>query len=113
MLSHIGLQRGIDVRVRRWGCAWIVLVLPACFHPFYDHPACGFGDTSRRAAGAGNLWYATRASAAVDFGPPQLVPSVNSDLDDGDPVLSADGCELYFASNRAGKYHLFRVRVMN
>jgi hypothetical protein len=74
--------------------------------------------SSRRPAGAGlgatNLWYATRPSAATDFGLPQLVPSVNSDLDDGDPVLSADGCEVYFASTRAGgKYHLFHARVMN
>jgi hypothetical protein len=74
--------------------------------------------SSRRPAGAGlgagNLWYATRSSAAADFGQPQLIPSVNSDVDDGDPVLSADGCELYFASTRAGgNYHLFHARVAN
>ena len=72
--------------------------------------------SSRRPAGPGlgatNLWYSTRPSTTADFAPPRLIPSVNSDQEDGDPVLSADGCELYFASRRAGsKYHLFRARV--
>jgi Tol biopolymer transport system component len=73
--------------------------------------------SSLRAAGAGlgatNLWYATRPSAAADFAAPKLIPNVNSDQSDGDPVLSADGCELYFASTRVGgKFHLFRARVV-
>jgi Tol biopolymer transport system component len=67
----------------------------------------------RTASGLGgtNLWYATRPSATGDFSPPQLIPGVNSSVQDGDPMLSADGCELYFASNRAGdgKNHLFRA----
>lgn len=67
----------------------------------------------RTASGLGgtNLWYATRQSATGDFSSPQLIPGVNSSVQDGDPMLSADGCELYFASNRAGdgKYHLFRA----
>lgn len=73
--------------------------------------------SSLRAAGSGlggtNLWYATRPSAADDFTAPQLIPGVNSSVQDGDPMLSADGCELYFASNRAGdgKYHLFRAAM--
>jgi Tol biopolymer transport system component len=72
--------------------------------------------TSKRPAGTGlgatNLWYSTRPSATADFAPPKLIPSVNSDQEDGDPVLSADGCELYFASTRVGgKHHLFRAQV--
>jgi hypothetical protein len=72
--------------------------------------------SSLRSAGTGlgstNLWYSTRPSATADFAPPTLIPSVNSDLEDGDPMLSADGCELYFASRRAGdKFHLFRAAV--
>jgi Tol biopolymer transport system component len=73
--------------------------------------------TSLRAAGAGlggsNLWYATRQNATDDFSPPQLIPGVNSNVQEGDPMLSADGCELYFASNRAGdgNYHLFRATM--
>jgi hypothetical protein len=74
--------------------------------------------SSLRPAGAGlgatNLWYSTRSNATADFAPPKLIPTVNGDQDDGDPVLSADGCELYFASRRiGGTYHLFRTQVMN
>jgi Tol biopolymer transport system component len=63
--------------------------------------------------GGTNLWYATRQSATGDFSPPQLIPGVNSSVQDGDPMLSADGCELYFASNRAGdgKNHLLRAAM--
>ena len=71
--------------------------------------------TSSRAlpgSGASNLWYATRQRASDDFTAPQPIPTVNGDTDDGDPMLSADGCELYFASTRTGgKYHLFRAQV--
>jgi Tol biopolymer transport system component len=36
------------------------------------------------------------------------VPGVNSASNDGDPVLTADGCQLYFASKRnGGDYDLF------
>lgn len=74
--------------------------------------------SSLRPAGTGlartNLWYATRPTAAADFAPPQLIPTVNSDANEGDPFLSADGCELYFSSTRSdGKYHMFRARLMN
>src|SRR5262249_16286705 len=59
-----------------------------------------------------DLYYATRTSATGSFGSPKPVPTVNSDSNDGDPVLSADGCELYFASERdGGKYHLFHATV--
>lgn len=73
--------------------------------------------SSHRPAGAGlgatNLWYATRQSPTADFTAPKLIPNVNGDKDDGDPMLSADGCELYFASTRNGdKYHLFHGLVM-
>jgi hypothetical protein len=60
----------------------------------------------------GDLWYATRATIADSFGTPVKIPSVNSDTNDFDPVLSANGCELYFASTRdGGKFHLFRAQV--
>jgi hypothetical protein len=63
--------------------------------------------------GGTNLWYATRSSATADFAAPKLIPTVNSDQSDGDPMLSADGCELYFASKRlGGGFHLFRAHVM-
>ncbi len=46
---------------------------------------------------AGNLWFATRASAAGTFSAPIAVPDLDTDLDEGDPHLSVDGCRLYFA----------------
>ncbi len=46
-----------------------------------------------------NVWYATRAAATGTFDPPVLVPDINSDLAEGDPHLSTDGCRIYFARN--------------
>jgi Tol biopolymer transport system component len=62
--------------------------------------------------GDANLWYATRPTAADSFGPPTQIPGVNTDAIDFDPVLSGDGCEVYFASNRGGAgLHLFHAQV--
>jgi Tol biopolymer transport system component len=47
--------------------------------------------------GGGNLWYATRGAGAVTFGTPDPIPNVNGNTNEGDPVLSKDGCRLYFA----------------
>jgi hypothetical protein len=44
-----------------------------------------------------NVWYATRAGATGPFDPPKLVPDINTDMPEGDPHLSADGCRIYFA----------------
>lgn len=61
---------------------------------------------------AGELWYATRTTSTGDFGPPEQVPGVSTDSSEFDPVLSPDGCDLYFASNRRdSKYHLFHAQV--
>jgi Tol biopolymer transport system component len=60
---------------------------------------------------AGELWYATRTTSTGNFGMPAQVPGVSTDASEFDPVLSPDGCELYFASNRNGKYHLFHAQV--
>jgi Tol biopolymer transport system component len=73
---------------------------------FSSHRPAGVG------LGASNLWYATRQNPTADFGTPELIPTVNSDEDDGDPMLTADGCELYFSSTRnGGKYHVFHAQI--
>jgi hypothetical protein len=60
----------------------------------------------------GDLRYATRSTATGSFGSPLEIPGVNTDANEFDPVLSADGCELYFASTRRdAKFHLFRADV--
>jgi hypothetical protein len=61
--------------------------------------------------GSADLWYATRTSATGDFGAPVMIPGVNGMADDFDPVLGADGCELYFSSARAGRFHLYRAQI--
>ena len=53
-------------------------------------------------SGAGDLWYATRVSAAAELGAPLAVPGVNTAAPEGDPHLSSDGCRLYFARNLGG-----------
>jgi Tol biopolymer transport system component len=45
----------------------------------------------------GNVYYATRTTATGTFGTPRPVPDINSNLPEGDPHLSVDGCRLYFA----------------
>ena len=64
-----------------------------------------------------DLFYATRSSATGNFGPaaqvPQI-PTVNTPaFSEIDPVLSADGCELYFASDRDTdrRFHLFHAQI--
>ena len=62
--------------------------------------------------GNADVWYATRASATESFGPPVRIPAVNTGAVEFDPVLSADGCEVYFASTRrGGAFHLFHAQV--
>lgn len=68
---------------------------------------------SRRSGGLGgdDIWYATRANAGVAFGTAQLVPVVNGAQEDGDPIVSRDGCTVYFGSNRAGSWDLYQAPV--
>jgi Tol biopolymer transport system component len=61
-----------------------------------------------------DLYYATRSSATGSFGTAVQIPKVNTSSSEIDPVLSQDGCELYFASDRDAdhRFHLFRARIM-
>jgi Tol biopolymer transport system component len=77
-----------------------------------DERVIVFSSNRPNGAGGTDLWFATRSGATGDFGMPRRIPTVNSDKDDGDPMLSADGCELYFASTRkGGDYDLYVARV--
>jgi len=58
-----------------------------------------------------NLWYATRSSAEAEFGTPRAIASLNTTASDGDPMLSADGCELYFSSTRGSERHIYHAVV--
>ncbi|MEJ7603345.1 MAG: hypothetical protein WKG01_35990 [Kofleriaceae bacterium] len=69
--------------------------------------------TSNRAGGEGkrDLWYATRDNRNDAFDSPVHVPTVSGAEEDQDAALSADGCTLYFVSNRDGNRDLFMATV--
>jgi Tol biopolymer transport system component len=73
-----------------------------------DEQVIVFSSTRAGTANAGkNLWFATRPDLVQPFGTPTAVVGVNTNNDDADPFLSADGCRLYFASDRSGNWDLF------
>ena len=89
------------------------------FQPALSHDELVIVFTSNRPIDAElgpSLWYATRQQVTDDFGMPRAIPSVNSHYNDSDPMLSDDGCTLYFASDRddptTGNSNLFRAEVM-
>jgi Tol biopolymer transport system component len=57
-------------------------------------------ESSRSGGGDEDLWMATRTSNTEPFGPPVIVPDLNSNEEDWDPGLSADGGTLVFVSER-------------
>jgi hypothetical protein len=63
--------------------------------------------------GDGDLWYATRSTATGNFRGATRIPTVNTGANEWEPVLSADGCELYFGSDRDADhhFHLFHARI--
>lgn len=61
-------------------------------------PTLYFSSTRPGYGSGGNL-YRSESHGGV-FGVPELVPNVNSMVDDGQPNLSRDGLELYFYSAR-------------
>ncbi len=70
--------------------------------------------SSNRSGGVGNgdLYYATRSNADLPFSAPLPIPTVNSVFGDGDPMLTADGCTLYFSSLRTGgNFDLYTATV--
>lgn len=61
-----------------------------------------------------DLWYAVRRARSAPFSPPIQLSVVNSPAKENEPFISADGCALYFASNRSGvegRADLFVSRV--
>ncbi len=56
------------------------------------------------------LYRATRPDTLSDFGPPELLPELDSGLVEGGPCLSADGLVLLFHSLRDGDSDLWLAR---
>lgn len=70
--------------------------------------------TSSRGGGAGkrDLYYATRPMQQDTFGGATNLPVLNTADDEEDPALSADGCTLYFVSDRDGTLDLWSAAVL-
>ncbi len=58
--------------------------------------------TTDRVSGNGDVWFATRATAAAPFGTPAPVTAVNGDSFETSSAISTDGLTLWFGSDRAG-----------
>lgn len=59
------------------------------------------------AKGNTDIWTATRASVAVDFGAPSNVSELNSTFHEFPGWLSTDGCRLYLTSFQSGKSEVY------
>ncbi len=57
------------------------------------------------------LFYATRATPADDFGLALELVELDTTSHDGDADLAADGCTLYFSSNRDGNTAIYAAAV--
>jgi hypothetical protein len=67
-------------------------------------PASGpvlYFSSTRPGLGVGGDLYRSASHGGI-YGPPELVPAVNSTADDGQPNVRRDGLELFFYSTRAG-----------
>jgi hypothetical protein len=73
-----------------------------------------FGSTRPGGAGGHDLWYATREVASEAFGPAQPIPGINTEGDERELHLRADGCELIFgrSDDPVGEYDLYQARVV-
>jgi Tol biopolymer transport system component len=56
-----------------------------------------------------DIWVATRPDISSPFGEAENLSVVNSPGIEIDPALTADGFELFFASNRSGTMQLYRT----
>jgi len=69
--------------------------------------------SSGATAGENDLYYAVRTNRDATFGEPRAIPAINRapNINDGDIDLSADGCEIYFVSDRAGTPSIYVALV--
>ena len=63
--------------------------------------------------GEKDIWFATRDTASMPFGTPQLLPAINSAGSESELHLSTNGCELFFGRLAGGLffYDLFQTRL--
>jgi hypothetical protein len=69
-----------------------------------------FFASNRPGSERSDVWVATRTGVDTEFSSPRNLAGVNSDGDELDLALGADGQELFFTSNRGGgDYRLYRA----
>jgi len=61
---------------------------------YFGRPDQGDNDTTR------NIWVSRRTQKTGQFGPPALLTELNTTNDEYPSFVSADGCRLFFISNR-------------
>jgi len=70
---------------------------------------CNYG---RATSYDSDLWVTTRVTTTDPWEEPvNLGPMVNSNIDDSDPTISADGSILYFGSDRSGVWEIWQVSI--
>jgi hypothetical protein len=65
--------------------------------------------SSRPGSSLADIWCAVRSQTAAAFGAPVRQTLINSAGVDWMPALSSDGNEMFFSSDRAGHYDLYRA----
>jgi hypothetical protein len=73
-----------------------------------DGLALYFVSTRTGASGQKDIWTATRTNTSYNFGTPAPMNDLNSTSVETDLVLSDDGLELFFASDRSGNAQIWR-----
>lgn len=61
-----------------------------------------FGSSRVGGQGGRDIYYAVRADASSSFSTPTPVPGLNTSDNEAEIYITPDGCEIYFASDRAG-----------
>ena len=81
------------------GCLWWIWIL----EPFRGLGMATQDQLDFSLLATRDLWRATRVAAeGWAFGDPQPVGEINTDANEEDPFISADGRSIYFASDRPG-----------
>ncbi|HSY23281.1 MAG TPA: hypothetical protein VK841_14240 [Polyangiaceae bacterium] len=75
-----------------------------------DALTLAFGSDRASTDGTYDLFLATRASSADDFGGVTPLSALNTSSNDQQPFLLPDGSEIYFSSDRSGDSDIYRAR---
>jgi hypothetical protein len=77
-----------------------------------DALTLAFGSDRASTDGTYDLFLATRATTAADFGGVTALSSLNTSSNDQQPFLVPDGSEIYFSSDRSGDSDIYRARLV-